>query len=141
MILLLFTTGCKQGLHFFEKFQEIPTKGAADAKLFSIGDDLFLVFANYYGDKLGYKAKSAVYKMLNSRFVLNQTLPTHGAYGIEHFTIDGVDYMAIANFYDGSYKQDSVIYKWSKGSLQSSRLFQPMVLLASSFLPLMESIT
>ena len=115
---LFFTTDCKQGLHFFEKFQEIPTKGAADVHLFSIGYDLFLVFANYYGDKSGYKAKSVVYKMENNRFVLNQTLSTHGAYGIEHFTIDGVHYMAIANNYDGGYKQNSVIYKWGKGKFE-----------------------
>ena len=119
MAFLLFTAGCKQGLHFFEKFQEIPTKGAAAVKFFSIGDDLFLVFANYHGDKSKYKAKSVVYKMENKRFVLNQTLSTHGAYGIEHFTIDGVHYMAIANHYDGgSYKVNSVIYKWSTGKFE-----------------------
>ena len=86
----LFTTDCKHGLHFFEKFQEIPTKGAAAVKFFSIGDDLFLVFANYHGDISGHKARSVVYKMENNRFVLNQTLSTHGAYGIEPFKIDGV---------------------------------------------------
>ena len=113
MSLMLFSAGCKQGLHFFEKFQEIPTKGVADVKFFSIDDALFLVFANYHGDHSGYKAKSVVYKMENKRFVLIQTLSTHGAYGIEHFIIDGVHYMAIANFYDGGHKQNSVIYKWS----------------------------
>jgi len=116
--LLLFTAGCKQGLHFFEKYQEIATKGVADAKFFSVGDDLFLVFANYYGDKLGKKVKSAVYKMENNRFILNQTLSTHGAYGLEHFTIDGAHYMAIANYHDGGYKQNSVIYKWGKGKFE-----------------------
>ena len=118
MGLLLFTAGCKQGLYFFETFQEIPTNGAADVKLFSIGADLFLVFANYYGDKSGYKAKSVVYKMENDRFILNQTLSTHGAYGIEHFKIDDVHYMAIANQYDSSYKENSVIYKWGKGKFE-----------------------
>ena len=118
MGLLLFTAGCKQGLYFFETFQEIPTKRAADVKFFSIGDDLFLVFANYYGDKSGYKAKSVVYKMEDERFVLNQSLSTHGAFGIEHFKIDDVHYMAIANQYDSSYKQNSVIYKWGKGKFE-----------------------
>ena len=113
MGLMLFAAGCKQGLHFFEKFQEIPTNGAAAVKPFSIGEDLFLVFANYHGDNSGHKAKSVVYKMENKRFRLIQTLSTHGAYGIEHFTIDEVHYMAIANNYDASYKQNSVIYKWS----------------------------
>ena len=111
MGLLLFTTECKQGLHFFEKFQEIPTKGATAAKFFSFGHDLLLVFANYHGDNLGKKAKSVVYKMENQRFVLIQTLSTHGPYGIDHFTIDRVHYMAIANYYDGGYKQNSIIYK------------------------------
>ena len=118
MSLVLLTAGCKQGLHFFEKFQEIPTKGATDVKLFSIGDDLFLVFANYNGDNLGNKVKSVVYKMENERFVLNQTLSTQGPYGIEHFQIDGVHYMAIANHYFGGYKQNSVIYKWSAGKFE-----------------------
>ena len=77
------------------------------------------MFANYYGDKSGYKAKSVAYKMENNRFVLNQTLSTHGARGIEHFKIDGVHYMAIANSdYVGGYKQNSVIYKWSKGKFE-----------------------
>ena len=117
--LLLFTTGCKQGLHFFEKFQEIITKGATAVKFFSIGDDLFVVFANYDGDKLGKKVKSAVYKMeTDKRFILNQTLSTHGPYGIEHFKIDGVHYMAIANYYVGGYKQNSIIYKWGKGKFE-----------------------
>ena len=51
--------------------------------------------------------------MENGRFVQNQILSTHGAYGIEHFVIDKVHYMVIANLYDGDYKQNSVIYKWS----------------------------
>ena len=108
-----FSAECRQGLHFFEKFQDIPTKGAAAVKSFSIGDDLFLVFANSNGDKANRKAKSVVYKMENGRFFQIQTLSTHGASGIEHFVIDKVHYMAIANFYDGGFKQNSVIYKWS----------------------------
>ena len=112
MGLLLFIAGCKQGLHFFEKFQEIPTKGAAAVKFFAVDDDLFLVFA-YSNDISGNRAKSVVYKMANKRSVLIQTLSIYGAFGIEHFIIDGIHHMAIANYYDGSYKQNSVIYKWS----------------------------
>jgi len=77
-----------------------------------------MVFANSYGDILGNKAKSVVYKEENKRFVLNQTLSTHGAYGIEHFKIDDVHYMAIANYYDGGYKQNSVIYKRTAGKFE-----------------------
>ncbi|KAL9989075.1 hypothetical protein ACROYT_G003583 [Oculina patagonica] len=105
-----------------EKFQDLPTKGAVAVKSFSIGDDLFLVFANHYGDKERNKAESVVYKMENGRFVQNQTLPTHGASGIEHFVIDKVHYMAIANLYDGGYKQNSVIYKWSGDQFEEFQL-------------------
>ena len=76
------------------------------------------MFANYHGDNSKYKAESVVYKLENGRFVQNQTLSTHGAYGIEHFIIDNVHYMAIANRYDGSYKQNSVIYKWRGGKFE-----------------------
>ena len=117
-----FFADCKQGLHFFEKFQDIPTKGAAAVKFFSIGDELFLVFANCRGDNLQYKAKSVVYKMENGRFVEKQTLSTYGAFGIDHFVIDKVHYMAIANSYDGSQKQNSVIYKCRGGKFEDFQL-------------------
>ena len=61
--------------------------------------------------------------MENGRFVQNQTLPTHGAFGIEHFVIDKVHYMAIANHYDGGYKQNSVIFKWRGGKFEEFQLF------------------
>ena len=76
------------------------------------------MFANYHGDKLNHEAESVVYKLENGRFAQNQTLPTHGAYGIEHFVIDKVHYMTIANRYDGSYKQNSVIYKLRRGKFE-----------------------
>ena len=77
------------------------------------------MFANYNGDKLEKKAKSVVYKMEDERFVLNQTLSTHGPYGgVAHFKIDDVHYMAVANHYDGGYKQNSVIYKRSAGKFE-----------------------
>ena len=103
----MFTTDCKQGLHFFEKFQEIPTKDPTAVKFFSIDDDLFLVFGDFFGDNSGHKV--VVYKMESKRFIVIQTLSPHGARAIEHFKIDGVHYMAIVKFYH----ERSVIYKWS----------------------------
>ena len=61
--------------------------------------------------------------MGNGPFVQIQTLSTHGAYGIEHFVIDKVHYMAIVNYYDdGGYKQNSVIYKWSGDQFEQLQL-------------------
>ena len=125
----MLTTDCKQGLHFFEKFQEIPTKGAAAVKFFTIDDDLFLVFANHHGDNSGPQAKSVVYKMENKRFILIQTLSTHGAYAIEHFKIDGVHYMAIANFFVAS----TVIYKWSTDKFEKFQVISTISLSGFKF--------
>ena len=81
------------------------------------------MFAKFHGDKSGHQVKSVVYKMENKRFFLIQTLSTHGAYGIEHFTIDREHYMAIAHQYDGgSYKLNSVIYKWRRGRFQEFQI-------------------
>ena len=80
------------------------------------------MFANYRGDRTNHKAESVVYKLENGRFGQNQTLPTHGAYGIEHFIIDKVHYMAIANRYDDSFKQNSVIYKWGGSNFEEFQL-------------------
>ena len=43
-----------------------------------------------------------------------QTIPTQGATAWEPFAIDGADYLAVANLYDGdTYNTNSVIYRWN----------------------------
>ena len=102
------------GLHFLEKFQEIPTKGATQVAAFKTGSALFLAIANSHGDKHKYKTTSDVYKLEGGRFLHYQTLHTKGAMSIKHFTIHGNSYLAFANSYDGStYRTNSVIYKWN----------------------------
>ena len=82
---------------------------------FTIDGSLFLTFANYYGDINKRKTSSMIYKMNEStgRFTLYQTLQTRGAYGLEYFSIADKHFLAVANFYDGTYQLDSVIYQWN----------------------------
>ena len=106
---------CSIGLHFFEKVQDLPTRGAVGVEHFTIDRSLFLAFANYHGDIKKYKTSSMIYKMDNStgRLSLYQTLQTRGAYGLEYFSIANKHFLAVANRYDGRYRLDSSVYQWN----------------------------
>ena len=106
---------CSTGFHLFEKIQDLPTRGAVDVEHFTIDGSLFLAFANYHGDIRKHKTSSMIYKMDEStgKFILYQTLQTRGAYGLEYFSIAGKHFLAMANYYHGTYLLDSVIYQWN----------------------------
>ena len=99
----------------FEKYQDLPTRGARAVEQFSVDGNLFLAFANFRGDKNGYKTSSSIYKLYVStgKFSLNQSIDTTGGRHIEYFTIADKHYLAVANRYDGvTSRLNSVIYKW-----------------------------
>ena len=106
---------CSIGFHFFEKVQDLPTRGAVDVEHFTIDGSLFLAFANYYGGIKKHKTGSMIYKMDNStgRLSLYQTLQTRGAHGLEYFSIADKHFLAVANHYDGTYRVDSTVYQWN----------------------------
>ena len=106
---------CDSVFHFFEKVQDLPTRGAYDIEHFFINGTLFLAFVNYHGDIRKYKTSSMIYKMEEStgRLTLYQTLQTSGAYNIEYFTISNEHFLAVANHYDRTRLKDSIIYKWN----------------------------
>ena len=107
--------GCTVGFHFFEKVQDLPTRGAYAVEHFTINGTLFLAFANYRGDINNYKTSSMIYKMDEStgKFALYQTLQTRGAGDLEYFSISGRHFLAVANQYDETHLLDSVIYQWN----------------------------
>ena len=107
--------GCSIRFHFFEKVQDLPTRGALDVEHFTIDGSLFLAFANYHGDIKKYKTGSTIYKMDNStgRLSLYQTLQTRGAYYLEYFSIANKHFLAVANHNDGTYRLDSTVYQWN----------------------------
>ena len=56
-----------------------------------------------------------IYKMneLTGKFSLYQTLQTRGAVALEYFSIDDKHFLAVANYYNGTYQIDSVVYQWN----------------------------
>ena len=103
------------GFHFFEKVQDLPSRGAVSIKAHTIAGNIYLAISNHYGDVNKGKTGSAIYKMnkLTDKFVLYQTLPTRGPSGLEFFSFAGKHFLAVTNNYDGTYQLDSVIYQWS----------------------------
>ena len=84
---------------------------------FTINGSLFLAFANYESDTVEkLNTDSFIYKFndLTGKFVLYQTIGTHGGHDVEYFTISGEHYLAVANVYDGTtHRLNSVIYRWN----------------------------
>jgi hypothetical protein len=81
----------------------------------------YLAVANHFDDvsDRSYATSSVIYKMNPiGTFVVFQEIPTLGATKLQHFTISGVQFIAIANFFDGSFHSvDSSIWKWdAKGA-------------------------
>ena len=106
---------CSPGFHFFEKVQDLPTRGGRAVEHFSINGTLFLALANYHGDINKYKASSTIYKMDEStgKLTLYQTLQTRGARNLEYFSLADKHFLAVANYYDGTYLLESVVYQWN----------------------------
>ena len=103
-------------MHRFQKYQDLPTKGAIVVEQFSINGSLFLAFANFYGDTEGRNTDSFIYKLNDStgKFFLYQTIDTTGARDIEYFMISDKHYLAVANRLNGTTHQlNSVIYQWN----------------------------
>ena len=111
----VFIKECSTGFHFFEKVQDLPTRGATAVQHFTINGSLFLTFGNYQGDIHKYKTSSVVYKMdePTEKFTLYQTLQTRGAYGVEYFSIADKHFLAVAYLWDGTYQLDSVVFQWN----------------------------
>ena len=102
---------------YFEKYQDLPTRGALAVEHFTINGSLFLAFANYKSDTAEkYNTDSFIYKFndLTGKFFLYQTIGTHGGHDVEYFTISGEHYLAVANVDNGTTKRlNSVIYRWN----------------------------
>lgn len=103
------------GFHFFEKIQELPSRGAISVKHHTIAGNIYIAISNHHGDVNKYLTGSAIYKLnkLTDKFALYQTLPTKGPFGFEFFSIAGKHFLAASDVYNGKYQLDSVIYQWN----------------------------
>eukprot|EP01079_Euglenida_sp_SAG-EU17-18_P011626 gene11626-317_t len=107
----------------FVTHQKFLTKGAMDLEYFSPrpGDHyLVLVVANHYDDAaFSYSCDSDVFKWEDASAMLiqHQTVPTHGAAGIDHYQIGTDNYIVFANQQtDSTNVINSDIYKWDAAS-------------------------
>ncbi|RMX41287.1 hypothetical protein pdam_00017753 [Pocillopora damicornis] len=106
---------CSTGFHFFEKVQDLPSRGATAVQHFIINGSLFLTIGNNRGDIQNHKTSSVVYKMdePTEKFTFYQTLPTRGVFGLEYASISDKHFLAVAYHWDGTYQLDSVVYQWN----------------------------
>ena len=122
---------CITNILFFaespECFEVLKTFYTYDGKLvtsFELNDELFITFPNYLDGSGGFNTKLPVYVLQKNNFTLNQTLDTAGVSDVEHFTIHGDHFLAVANEQDSaSYKADSVVYRWEAGTFRESNAF------------------
>ena len=110
-----FYPGCSG--YYFEKYQDLPTRGAHAVEHFTIHGNLFLAFANFRSDTSEkHNTDSFIYKFNDStgKFFLYQTIGTSGGRDVEYFTISDDHYLAVANRYNGiTSRLNSVIYLWN----------------------------
>ena len=94
----------------FQKYQDLPTRGAVDVEQFTINGSHFLAFANSRSDTDGFNTESFIYKMNNftEKFSPYQTINTMGVKDMEYFTIADTHYLAVVNF-----EVKLVIYQWN----------------------------
>ena len=100
----------------FQKYQDLPTSGAADVEQFTINGNQFLAFANSRNDTDEYNTESFIYKMNNftEKFSLYQTINTMDAADMTYFTMADKHYLAVANSWNGfKYRLNSTIYQWN----------------------------
>jgi len=108
----------------FEEFQTITTQGAYDWESFIIDGATYIAVANV-GDDITFNVDSVIYKWneVAEQFEEFQTITTQGAYDWESFTIDGLTYLALANYHDDTTREiDSKIYKWNGANEQFEEL-------------------
>jgi len=101
----------------FIKYQSIQTVGAYDIEFFKLSsNEYYLAIANSYNG-VTTKLDSVLYKWDSSLFVPIQYIPTTGATDIEYFKVEGVNFIAIANYYDHEVKSNKVtstVYRYRK---------------------------
>eukprot|EP00049_Salpingoeca_infusionum_P007446 m.121108 g.121108 ORF g.121108 m.121108 type:complete len:466 (-) comp13702_c0_seq1:114-1511(-) len=104
----------------FVSFQQIATRDPADWVHFVIGTAHYLAVANQR-DASTKHTDSEVFKWSDDGiFESIQQIPTFGAFDWEHFVINGVHYIAVANYHnDVSFEIPSQVYKWNGGTFVS----------------------
>ena len=116
---------CSSNFHHFEKYHDLPTRGAGAVEQFSINGNLFLAFASARINTDGINTDSFIYKLKDStgKLSLFETIGTFGARDMECFTISYGHYLAVAYHYNGTtYASTELSYlsvEWTRVRLLS----------------------
>ncbi|MBN2531236.1 MAG: hypothetical protein JXB88_00015 [Spirochaetales bacterium] len=104
----------------FEDFQEIPTVGGFNWEHFMIDGEHYLAIANSIDlPPAWWNIDSKIYKWDGDSFEEFQTISGNGIIDFEHFEIDGVNYLAIANFFNNLTTEiNSKILIWNGSSFE-----------------------
>ena len=106
------------GTEQFDLTQTISIAGNHGADHFTIAGDTYVAFASYYNGT-SYALGSNIYRFnaTTEQLEFHQTINTVGATGVKHFNIGGIDYLAYAQYYNGStYALNSQLHQWNSGT-------------------------
>ena len=103
----------------FEEHQKVESHSATGWEHFTVENDDYLAIANHVNGSHLTTTKSVIYHYNNatSKFDAHQEIDTKGAHDWEHFVVDNVHYLAVANYrFASSYQTKSVIYRFNNAT-------------------------
>lgn len=102
-----------EGADGFERAGTLPVPGGEDVEVFSIGDRTFAAVASIRTGRGPYDlaSRSPIYELASGGFTLVQELRTYAAKQVRHLTINGVDYLAVAQGMPGG-DRTSAVLRW-----------------------------
>jgi hypothetical protein len=84
-----------------------PRTGGYGLEAFAIAGHSFLALAEFFGNQ------STIYRWNGTGFAPHQIIPSHAGHAFRHFTIDGQDFLALANYRTGFSSKDP--QGWPRG--------------------------
>lgn len=109
--------------NLLETFDTVPGHEATEFTSFAFGNTTYLVLSNTYSRTAGntHDVNSEVFRfdVVSNSFVHHQFLPGLGATSADAFVIDGVQYVALANYKSSSQNThgvNSYVYRWSSST-------------------------
>jgi len=108
-------------------FQSLSGYGSNYCEFFTIGSNKFFALSNRQSASTSFNINSYIYKWNDTTGKFDttpfQNIATNGSYNWKHFTIGSDDYLAVANYTNGSsHNIDSKIYKWNGSSFVEYQL-------------------
>ncbi|XP_041464132.1 adhesion G-protein coupled receptor V1-like [Lytechinus variegatus] len=100
--------------------QDISTVGASDVEFFNLGSDTYLAISQLRSNNGQTLSNSVIYLWNGVSFTQSSLFSSNGASAVDSFSINGNQYLAVANYYDSSlasYEIMSVVYEWQGGNL------------------------